>query len=451
MNRKMKSSFHLYIFNFIPILSSFGQVISTIAGNGNGTNSCTVGDGGSANSAMVWIPESITIDNLLNIYIGDYGNGRIREINSSNIITTIAGGCGPSLPNDGGPSTNSWIGSPQGLIYGASGNLYISAVNSTIRKINSLGIINTIAGTGSTGYSGDGGLAVNAQINWPQGLVEYAGDLYFSDSYNHRIRKITTSTGIITTIAGTGVQGFSGDGSSAISAQFNFPTGLVFDPSGNLFILDKNNQRIRKINTSGVISTIAGTGIGGYSGDGGIATLANINNPNDIALDLIGNIYFSDQSNQRIRKINPSGIITTAVGTGSFGFSGDGGNPISASLNNPTGITFDSFGNLYIADMGNNRIRKVTYNSTTVNDRKKLIDDLTIYPNPSNGSFKLQIDTEIKEGEIILMNSLGQKVHEQKITKGENEINTNGLAKGLYYYLLLENNEQISNGKIAIE
>jgi gliding motility-associated-like protein len=343
------------IFNFC-----LSQIITTVAGNGTGSNSCTVGNGGPAIAAMVWNPQSVAIDNSGNYYIGDYGNGAVRIVNSSGIINAVAGGCMVCCPTgDGGPSTASWIGEPQVIATDNSGNLYISAVNSTIRKVNTSGIINTIAGTGTVGYSGDGGPAISAAIHWPRGLaIDGSGNIYIADSYNHRIRKIMVATGIINSIAGTGTQGYSGDGGPAISAQFNYPYGIALDGFGNIFVADESNNRIRKINTSGIITTVAGTGIPGFSGDGGLATSATLNSPFSVAVDLAGNIYIVDSANSRIRKINSGGIITTIAGTGS-GFSGDGGPANLAKLNYPTGIALDLAGNIYIADLENNRIRMI--------------------------------------------------------------------------------------------
>ena len=183
--------------------------------------------------------------------------------------------------------------------------------------------------------------------------------MYIADTGNNRIRKVTN--GVITTVAGTGTAGYNGDGGSAISAELNLPQGIAVDSFGNLYIADTSNHRIRKVTPGGIITTVVGTGTVGYSGDGGIATLAQLKAPTNIAIDYDGNMYITDLGNDSIRKVNICGIISTIAGNGSFGFSGDGGPAINAKLNDPYGITFDYSGNLYFSDLTNNRIRKLYY------------------------------------------------------------------------------------------
>jgi len=227
-------------------------------------------------------------------------------------------------------------------------------------------LITTAVGTGSQSYSGDGGLATNAHIHGPSGVsFDAQGNLYIADTYNNRIRKVNASTGIITTIAGNGIGGFSGDGGAATAARINLPTDVITDPQGNVYIADYANNRIRKVNAvTGIITTVAGNGQLGYNGDGGAATAARIQWPQEITLDAQNNLYIADAPNHRVRKVNAStGIIATVAGIGTAGYSGDGGLATAAQLNFPTGVAIDSQGNLHIADMSNNRIRKV--NATT--------------------------------------------------------------------------------------
>jgi sugar lactone lactonase YvrE len=221
------------------------------------------------------------------------------------------------------------------------------------------GVITTVAGNGILTYAGDGGPATSASLYNPASVVlDGNWNLYIADSYNNRVRKVATD-GTITTVAGTGTQGFSGDGGAATSAKLNVPTGLVLDSAGNLYIADANNNRIRKVNTSGTITTVAGTGTMGFSGDGGAATSARLNYPFGIALDSTGNLYIADRENDRVRKVDTSGIITTVAGGGTWPNLGDGGPATSALLKYPEGVLLDRDGNLYIADYGNGRIRKV--------------------------------------------------------------------------------------------
>ena len=221
------------------------------------------------------------------------------------------------------------------------------------------GDISTVAGDGIATFSGDGGPATSARLRNPFGVeLDSSGNLFIADLGNNRIRKVDTS-GNISTVAGNGSQGFSGDGGPATSTKLNNPRVVVVDSSGNLFIADTNNNRIRKVDTSGNISTVAGNGSFGLSGDGGPATSTTLSNPRGVAVDSSGNLFIADTFNQRIRKVDTSGNISTVAGNGTFGFSGDGGPATSAKLFAPMGVAVDSSGNLFIADNRNHRIRKV--------------------------------------------------------------------------------------------
>ena len=248
---------------------------------------------------------------------------------------------------------------PNGLAIDAIGNIFISDYfNNRIRKISTDGIIRTIAGNGSGGFFGDGGPATAAVLNGPVGIVlDNTGNIYFADANNHRIRKINTA-GIINTIAGSGSTGSSGDGGPATAAKLDFPFTLALDAIGNIYIGDFLNNKVRKVTTGGIISTIAGTGAGGYSGDNGSATDAKLRLPYGLIVRSNGDIYFDDYGNSAVRKINTSNIITTVVGNGVAGFNGDSLTATATKLNLPEGIVFDSIGNLYIVDMINQRIRK---------------------------------------------------------------------------------------------
>ena len=279
------------------------------------------------------------------------------------IINTIGGRAFDS--GNGAAATKAQLNQPSGVAVDAAGNLYIAdSWNDVVHKVTaSTGIITTIAGNGVTGYGGDGGIATEASLYSPADVaVDASGNIYIADYLNCRIRKVTVATNIITTVAGSGVCAFSGDGGAAISAELNGPNSVAVDSSGNVYIADYNNSRIRKITVStGVISTIAGTGTGGYSADGGAATSAEINYPMGVALDSSNNVYIADTNNYRIRKITvSSGVITTVAGNGTGGFSGDGGAATSAELYFPEGVSIDKSGNVFIADADNSRVRKVT-------------------------------------------------------------------------------------------
>ena len=347
-----------------PLLCAQG-VISTVAGNGNAN---AAGDGGPATSAS-FHPDGLTLDGAGNIYIADQNNNRIRKVDLNGNITTVAGNGNTQFNGDGGPATSATVyiaGNHNGLAVDAAGNLYIADDgHHRIRKVNTSGIISTVAGTGTQGFSGDGGAATSAQLYRPTSVaVDRAGNLYIADSLNRCVRKVDTS-GIITTLAGTGAFGSTGDGGPAVNATFETPADVTVDAAGNVYVADQDTDTVRKINPAGMISLFAGNNTTGFSGDGGPAVNAALAGPYSVTLDSAGNAYISDHGNHRVRKVDTSGVITTIAGAGGApaGTNGDGGPPLSANMN-PAGVAFDSAGNYYIADLGGNRIRKVSVSAT---------------------------------------------------------------------------------------
>jgi trimeric autotransporter adhesin len=333
-----------------------GGIINTVAGNRNSGYS---GDGSTATLAKIDYPYSVAVDSSGNLYIADTGNNRIRKVTVGGIISTVAGNGGSGYSGDGGTATLAKLDSPMGVAVDSSGNLYIADTwNNRIRKVTAGGIISTVAGNGNSGYSGDGGTATLAQLDYPTGVaVDSSGNLYIADTWNSRIRKVTAG-GIISTVAGNGNSGYSGDGGTATLAQLDYPIGVAVDSSGNLYIADTWNSRIRKVTAGGIISTVAGNGDSGYSGDGGPATLAQLSVPFGVAVDSSGNLYIADSDNNCTRKVTAGGIISTVAGNGDSGYSGDGSTATLAQLSVPSGVAVDSSGNLYIADNDNNCIRK---------------------------------------------------------------------------------------------
>lgn len=331
--------------------------ISTVAGDGTSDSG---GDGGAATSAQIFHPAGVEVDESENLFIADLLGNKIRKVTSGGIISTVAGTGASGSGGDGGAATSAQLTSPHGTTHDASGNFYIAdATNNKVRKVDATGKISTVAGTGTAGSSGDGGSATAAQINDPRSVaVDSSGNLFIAEFSGHRVRKVDGS-GNISTVAGTGTAGYSGDGGAATAAQLNQPRGVSIDSSGNLLIADSGNHAIRKVGATGTISTIAGTGTAGFSGDGGTATSAQLQNPRSVIDDGLGNLFIADTSNHRVRMID-DGIISTIAGTGTEGFSGDGGASTSAQLAAPVGVAADGEGNLYIADFSNNRVRKVT-------------------------------------------------------------------------------------------
>lgn len=382
------------LFCLLVILSSPGLIyaispnalIDTVAGNGQLDLS---GDGGPATAAALNGPHGVTVDAQGNIYIADTENNRIRKVMTpTGTITTLAGtgttGLGEGgFSGDNGLATLARLNAPEGVAVDAAGHVYIADTeNHRIRQIISpTGLITTVAGSGTQGFNGDNQPAPNAHLDNPRGVaVDSQGNLYIADTENHRIRKVSAATGLITTVAGNDASGFQGDGGPATAAQLDNPRGVAVDSQGNLYIADQMNHRIRQvISATGLITTVAGSGTtgegnGGFSGDNGPATSALLNEPFGVTVDGAGNFYIADQHNQRIRQVLvPTNTISSVAGMGpeEFGFSGDGGPAIEAKLNGVYDVAVDPAGNLYIADRFNSRIRKV--------DAAKLVTDRKVY------------------------------------------------------------------------
>jgi sugar lactone lactonase YvrE len=325
------------------------------------------GDGGAATAAELHQPQGVALDSAGNIYIADFVNNLVRKVAASTgIITTVAGNGTYGFSGDGGRATSAELNQPYGVAADAAGNIYIAdSGNSRIREVSaSTGIITTVAGNGLYGSSVDGGLATNASLSTPFGVaVDSVGNIYIADTNSCKIRKVTASTGIITNVAGIAFScSYSGDGGPATSATLNYPYAVAVNSSGNIYIADTNNERIREVNAgTGIISTVAGNGTIGNGGDGGPATSSPLNQPEGVAVDNSGNIYFADPNDPRLREVEASnGIITTIAGTGVNGYTGDEGPAIAAELSEPSGVAVDSAGDVFVADYGNGVVREIS-------------------------------------------------------------------------------------------
>jgi sugar lactone lactonase YvrE len=339
--------------------ASFAQgpptyTIQTVAGTGV---SGFEGDSGPATSAKLNNPVQVAVDSSGNLIIADQVNHRVRRIGTDGTISTIAGDGTPGFKGDGSPATAAGLFNPCGVVVDGSGNIYLADTHDqAVRKFTAGGSISTIAGTAAAGYTGDGAAAKDATVNTPIGLaLDASGNLYIADSFNHAIRKIDTA-GNITTVAGSGIAGSLGDEGAARDARLNTPQGVAVDRAGNIYIADTVGARIRMVTTDGIIHTIAGTGTPGFSGDRGPAVNARLFYPKGITVDEAGNVYFADSFNSRIRVIM-GGNIYTIAGNGTFGAAGDGDVANRAQLRFPSGVTLGPQGSIYIADTQNSKIR----------------------------------------------------------------------------------------------
>ena len=434
----------LFVFLLLPVFAD-GQIITTFAGCGS---SCMgLGDGGPATSAQIPDPNQGDFDRYGNYFLAsDLSGNRIRKVNTAGIISTVAGTGVGGFGGDGGPATTALLNGPAVVRLDSLGNLYISDYqNFRIRKVDkATGIITTIVGNGIGAYSGDGGPASAAQISGAQDICfDKFGNLYISEYDNNRIRKIN-AMGIITTYAGHG--GFSsygtGDGGPATGATFNLMTGIVADKAGNIYIGDMNAGTVRKIDTAGIITKIAGiSGLGGYAyiGDGMPAIAAQFS-PGWLAFDSSENLIIGDRGNERVYRIDHAGIFHCIAGIGGSGtFSGDGG-PVSAASFDVGGLSFDPCWNLYITDIDNRRVRKVTFNPTCnltslgINEAT-INSEISIYPNPSYDL--LHIDNLTSATAYYLQNVVGAEMQRGVLQAGNNRITVCELSAGMYVLVMV--------------
>ncbi len=350
-----------------PIATFIPGLVTTAAGNSS--TFFFSGDGGPATSASLFLPFGVAFDAAGTLYIADTINNRVRTVNAAGVITTIAGDGTAGYTGDGGSALNARLNNPSSVQVGPAGDIYIADTgNSVIRVVNATThIISTFAGNGTAAYAGNGGPATAASLNLPNGIaLDAANNLYIADTANNVVRLVNAATRVISTVAGNNAAAYRGDGGPATSANLNAPWSVALTSAGGFLIADQKNNAVRSVSAAGMITTLAGNGTGkpGFAGDGAVATSAQLNTPSGLAIDVAGNTYVSDTGNNRIRKINPStGIITTIAGSGN---SADDYAATRVSLYGPYGLALDSKGNLFIADASHNRVRKVWSNATVL-------------------------------------------------------------------------------------
>ncbi len=421
----------LVLLGCIVCCSAHAQTINTFAGKGTSGYS---GDGGNAKDCELNNPFGITF-NGGNLYIADRHNNCVRKVDAGGIITTIAGVGISGFSGDNGPATDARLNSPVSVAIDKYGNVFIADLgNNRVRRISTAGIITTFAGDGLPGYNGDNQPATSAHLDNPRGLAfgPVSNALFIAEQGSDRVRRVDDVSGTITTYAGTGIAGYSGEDKPAAQSALNGPYALAWGDAG-LYIADVDNQRIRLVNNAGHMMTFAGTGVAGYRGDNGQASSARLNEPIGIVVDKSGNVYIADGWNGCVRQVNTSGIIRTIAGNGTLGYSGDGGPAVSAQLNDPYGVAVDDGGNIYIADYANNRIRYMTH-PTAVPVVNASSSALSIVPNPNNGFFSVHISTSNKEPmHLAITNLTGQKVQEINGMTNTNVDLQLSIADGIYF------------------
>ena len=343
--------------------------IDTVVGNGAWIYR---GDNVLATTAPIFLPMGIVVDAAGNIFLSDSSNNRLRRVDGvTGIITTVAGNGTPGFAGDGGAATQAEISAPSGIVLDGAGNLFFTDTgNHCVRRVDAFtGIITTVAGTaGVQGFGGDGGAATAAKLSLPEGLTfDAAGNLYIADTGNNAVREVDALTAKIRTIAGTGTGSYNGDNRVATTATLNSPWSVIVAQDNSIYIADLSNARVRKIDVAGVITTVTGNGSKGASGDGGPATAAQVDAPAALALDPAGNLYIADSGNNRVRRINATtGFMETITGTGSAAFTGDAGPANIATIYGPYALYFDNGGNLFLADMFHNRVRRISATAVTL-------------------------------------------------------------------------------------
>lgn len=437
----MNKTRYYILLAFTTLATSFSagaQYISTFAGTTQGYS----GDGGPANAAKFNACTGMTVDGAGNIFVADAHNHVVRKIDVTGMITTFAGTGTAGYSGNGGAATAAKLNNPMSVATDAAGNVYIADnVNNVIRVVNAAGKIQNYAGNAISGYSGDGDTAHLASLKLPQAIaLDASGNLYIADGGNNVIRKVGADR-IISTVAGNGALGDGGDGGQATDAKLSTPSGIAVNAAGDIYIADIFNNRVRKVDAvSGIITTIAGNGMTGNSGNGGPATAAYLNYPSSVSLDMLGNVYLTDAGNSNVRMINTSGIISNIAGSSTSGYAGDGDLAVNAKLSSPRSVFVDGWGRIYIVDMGNHVIRKLTNEPGSVN-RVAGATGFSMYPNPAQDKVTVELNANANEVDVTVYDMVGRTTLSEHYsgTSSALTIGTASLPGGIYTMVVSAN------------
>lgn len=424
------------------------QIIVPIAGSGG-----SVDADGPATAVSLDYPLRIAFDDTGSLYICDCYHHKLRKVKPSyqGYMTTIAGNGVSGDWGDGGPASAAGLGALYDVAIDKKGNIFLAdAFYNKIRKIDKNGIITTFAGTGVAGYNGDGIAATSAMLNTPFAVkVDDTGNVYIGDRSNYRLRKVDTF-GVITTIAGTGVAGFSGDGGAATAAQTNGLISISLDSAGNVFFSD--STRVRKIAVDGTINTVAGNGVPAFYGDGGPATAASIR-PSAIFIEKSGVLYIADDINHRIRRVGVDGVISTIAGTGMAGNSGDWGPPLLATLCAPYGIAVNNDGDIYFSNLCSARVKMITNKDlASVRSEANVLPAIVVVPNPAQGTIRVTLSGQwhgiVK---ITATNDAGKVITQFRGLPGTINECPDQLPPGVYVITATDNNEHTVSEKVIVQ
>ena len=432
MHRKLYNVILSSVVVAATVVNAQAQYINTVVGNGV---AAYTGDGGTANMASFNGVEGMAVDGAGNIYLADKNNNVVRKISNSGVVSTFAGTGVAGYSGNGGAATAAKLNAPSAVATDGAGNVYIAERgNHVIRVVNTAGNIKVYAGSAIEGYSGDGDTAHLGRISTPTALhMDGMGNLFIAEGGSHVIRRVDNGTRIMHTVAGTGSFGNTGDGGMATNATFNTPSGVVTDASGNIFIADAQNNRVRKVDAvTGMVSTVIGTGTPGNTGDGGPATAATVSAPVSVALDMMGNLYVVSRGFHTVRMVNSAGTISHVAGTGAPGYSGDGGLAVAASLRGPRFVFVDGWSRTYIGDQGNNVIRQLSA-TASVGNASSVANGFRLYPIPAGNTVNADLTAMIGSVEVRIVNAAGTTVLVDRVSGGQVlPVSIAGMAPGIY-------------------